>query len=986
MRARDLILSPQLDQQEVLAYLERRGFSDPQRADDHLQEITRRVGVPERVADLADLLLDEIADSVDPDAAVRNLESFIETVPSPLNLLTLIGNDPYSLEVLIGLLASSPYLTQCLVRNPEYLYWLIEGRRLERICDVSYFRKEAEEMIRPFPDAEQALDALRRLNRRELLRIGSQDLLGRSNLEATVRQLSDLADVLLQKTFEVLARGSLPNLEGFAVLALGKLGGRELNFSSDIDLLFIFARDEESDLVLRFARDYTRALGAFTSDGHLYRVDLRLRPMGRSGEIAYSEKACRQYYQTWADTTDRLALIKCRYSAGDSTLGNRFVNSIQDFVFKKYLDQAAVEEIRWIKKKTDEALRRSRETHTHVKLGLGGIREIEFFAQSFQILYGGIHPEVRTPNTLTALQRLLDDGYINSSQYEILCEAYVFLRDLEHKLQLVHDVQTHSLPQERDELLRCARRMGYRRIGDESDDDILNRFYSDLRRHNRNVREIFDGLFEDATDSRGLEEIVLSPSMGKKEAIRRLRSHQIAMPEQVFEGIKMLREAPAFPHSPSRIRNLLANLVPHLINWTARARSPRDLFNRLDRFCEKLGSRANLYTEVIENASLREKLFRLLASGEFLAETLIQNPELLDTVAHTWLPERYLPELDGLLVRRSPGERPQALRTFKRREEFKIALQELAEPGNPDTRRRLTELAEAALQTVCRECMERDQALGESDFSILGLGKLGGEELIFHSDLDLVVVYNDECSVESVRAVSNLLKDLRSWLQAYTDVGRAYQIDFRLRPEGRHGAEAVPLSQLIHYFEERAEPWERLAYVKARPVVERGQPIPLEALVFHAPFTEQEIQRLRRIRQRKEREIGREESRGHLDPKVGKGSLLDIQFIVQLLQVNSNIADPNLLSALDRLEASSLIDRDHASELRRGIEFLYAVESMDDLLDGGQNGKLSRQSAANDRLATWLGRESGQVLTEQYLALTSSIREIYIRYFGEEPG
>lgn len=547
MLARDLIVSPQLSREQVDRYLKSRGFRDPRRADDYLQQITRTVGIPERVADVADPLLDAIEYSVDPDAALRNLESFIEMAPSPLNLLSLLGSDPNSLEVLICLLAASPYLTQCLLRNPEYLYWLIEGGRLDRVCDTAYFRKQADELTRPFPESEQALGALRRLHRRESLRIGSQDLLGRISFNDTVRQLSDLADTLLQRAFEILASERLPAMEGFAVLALGKLGGRELNFSSDVDLLFIFNHEEDGDRILKFARDYTRALAAFSADGHLYRVDLRLRPMGKSGEIAYSEKACNQYYQTWADTTDRLALIKCRHVAGDTTLGNRFVASIQDFIFKKYLDQAAVEEIRWIKSRSDRALRRRQEIHTHVKLGLGGIREIEFFAQSFQILYGGLHPELRTPNTLLALQRLLDNCFIKSREFEILSEAYVYLRDLEHKLQLVHDLQTHTLPQEREELFRCARRMGYGIKPKETEDVVLKTFFADLRRHNQGVRAIFHGLFEEAEATRGLEELVLNPSMGAAEAVDRLRSFQVRSPEEVLEGIQVLRKPQPFP-------------------------------------------------------------------------------------------------------------------------------------------------------------------------------------------------------------------------------------------------------------------------------------------------------------------------------------------------------------------------------------------------------------------------------------------------------
>jgi glutamate-ammonia-ligase adenylyltransferase len=272
--------------------------------------------------------------------------------------------------------------------------------------------------------------------------------------------------------------------------------------------------------------------------------------------------------------------------------------------------------------------------------------------------------------------------------------------------------------------------------------------------------------------------------------------------------------------------------------------------------------------------------------------------------------------------------------------------------------------------------------LRESNFSILALGKLGGRELIFHSDLDLVLVYDENGHAESAKAVGDLLKELRSWLQSYTEVGRAYQIDFRLRPEGRHAAEAVPFSRLVSYFEERAEPWERLAYVKARSVFEHGLTVRLKELVFQSPFNDAEVRELAKIRLRKEVEIGKEEKTEYLDPKVGRGSLLDIQFIVQHIQVNYKVSECNLLSAINKLESESLIDSMEAELLSSGLQFLYSLESIDDLLDTREKGKVSKDPSSNNRLAMWLGMESGEELTQLYLSLTQSIRQIYLKYFG----
>ncbi|UCF36801.1 MAG: hypothetical protein JSU96_18645, partial [Acidobacteriota bacterium] len=594
MEPRDLILSAEIDPKQVYDYLASRGFEDPERADQDLQRIVETVGLPERVAGLLPALLVSLEASVDPNAALSHLESFLEAVPSQLNLLSLLEDNPRALDTLTGILGASPFLTHLLLRNPEYFYWLIEQRRLDTVCDAGYFQRAASDAVRPFDERSAALNALRRLRRREALRIGAQDILGLVPMAQIVSQVSALADALLHKVFELLAAEILPEPKGFAVLGMGKLGGGELNFSSDVDLIYIFHLDEQRTLMHRFAREYSKALTEFSPEGHLYRVDLRLRPMGKGGEIAYSETASRQYYQTWADTTDRLAMLKCRDVAGDPELGERFVSFIQDVVYKRYLDFAAVEEIRWIKKRTDLDMKRRKESLTNVKLGLGGIREIEFFVQSFQILYGGSQPEIRSPNTLIGLQKLVDFGFIPLDDYQKLREAYVFMRDLEHKLQLVHDLQTHSLPGEMRELVRCARRMGYRATGDNDPSAVLSSFQKDLEAHNQSVRKIFESLLADRDSQGGLEEIVLNPSMDPREAMRRLEALSVQDPEGFFEGLTILLEAPAYPHSPTRVRNLLANLVQVFVENSRLAMEPRQLFTRVDRFCDALGSRASL--------------------------------------------------------------------------------------------------------------------------------------------------------------------------------------------------------------------------------------------------------------------------------------------------------------------------------------------------------------------------------------------------------
>jgi [glutamine synthetase] adenylyltransferase / [glutamine synthetase]-adenylyl-L-tyrosine phosphorylase len=983
MEPRDLFLASRLSDEEVAAFLSGYGFLAPRQADARLQKIALLAEDRERLAAFAPALLEQAGRSADPDAALLQLENFLEAVPNPLVLISYLQEDPEALEALLRLLGASPYLSQELVRSPEYFYWLMEGTRFQAVPDEAYFQKGAGEATRPFESLTAAMDALRRFQRRENLRIAAQDLLGKTTFEQTVLQISNLAEAILGETCRRLA-ASLPSPPRFAVFAMGKLGGRELNFSSDIDLIYIYADDSDTDSALKFAREYTRLLSEYSEQGHLYRVDLRLRPMGKAGQIAYSLKACLHYYETWADTLDRLALIKCRWVAGDTALGERFSAALEPFVFKKYLDVAAVEEIRWVKRRSDRRLGGVEGGPRNVKLGLGGIREIEFVVQAFQLLYGGLHPDIRTPRTLAALDRLVDHGFIEPPEYRILRQSYVFLREIEHKLQLVNDLQTHTLPRTEAELERCARRMGYLAgAGGRRGSTPLEWFMEELNRHNRGVREIFDSLFEAGQRTSGLEEVVLNPGLDEEEALERLRVLAPRSSDEVYRGLRMLAEASSFPHSPSRMRNLLANLIAPLTRHARFAENPRDLFNRLDRFCEALASRTELYAEMAANPDFAARLLRLLASGAYLSETLIHNPELLDSLA----PERleaaeaeFSLSLDRELA--SGRDLRQALRVFKKREEFKIALQDLFESGL-NTRQRLSRLADSCLRRALTGVLERGQA-DRAPWALIALGKLGGRELTYQSDLDLVLVYGDRRSIRAAQAWNDIARELKEELEAYTGEGSAYRLDYRLRPEGRQSSPAVPLSALQRYFEKRAEPWERLAYVKARQVLGRDLEIPLVSLVFGAPPGPADLPGLRHIRRRKEKETGREEEGNVYDFKVGRGGLLDLQFIVQYLQLRHSLPETNTGRALDLLIGNGCLDPADGNILREGRSFLFRLEAMQRLLEERSASSLPRDPEGCRRLALFLGMESGEALLEEYRETTGSIRRVYEGVFGGE--
>jgi glutamate-ammonia-ligase adenylyltransferase len=983
MRASDLLLSSDLAPEDAHAFLQAAGFLDPSAADLALGRLTGLAGSRERLAAILPDLLAAMSRSADPDAALAQFEAFLEASVNSGALLSYLEASPLALEVLVTLLGSSPFLTQLLLRSPEYFYWLMEEGRLDAVCKRDYFRRQAEEATHPFAhESEKALEALRRLRRRETLRIAAQDLLGRTTLDDSVAQVSDLADCILDFALQIVSRRLFGDSAPFAVMGLGKLGGRELNFSSDVDLIYIHADDAGHDSMLTLGREYTRALTELTGNGRLYRVDLRLRPGGKTGEIAYSMDASLHYYETWADTFDRLALMKCRHVAGDQAVGEAFVHAIEGFVFRKYWDTAALEEIRWIKLRGDQRLRRRDEISRNIKLGEGGIREIEFFVQAFQLLYGGLHPEIRSPNTLGALHRLVDHGFILPKDYQTLRRAYIHFRDLEHKLQLVHDLQTHTLPESDAELERCARRMGYRgKPEDPERSTPLLWFTRDLEAHTQAVRKIYASFFTSDADDSGLAPIALNPDLTKEEILERLRVHGVSQPEEFHSGLVPLLEASSYPYSPSRMRNLLANLLPRLVECSVFTDRPGLMLSRLDRVCEALGARAPLYSELIENRAFSQRLLKLLAASEFLSETLIRSPELLDVVASPPSPD-LLPDALNLVEKGGKGRNAQnALRAFKRREEFKLAVGESLESGAIETRHGLTRLAEICLRLAIEATLERTPRLRSQRFAVIAMGKFGGLELTYHSDLDLVFVYDDNSPSASAYRLNEWVKEIRDELEGYTEEGAAYRLDFRLRPEGKHGPLAVPLSVLCDYFVYRAESWERLAWVKSRVVNGKDLEIPHFDLVFRAPLAATERQRLAHIRERKELEIGQEDQTGRFDFKVGAGGLLDIQFVVQYLQLEGKVDEPNTLSAIDKLVAAGMLTQDSAQVLRQGLRFLFRIESAQRLLQATSAHSFSKVPQECETLARYTGFASGDELVTRYLEETRRVREVYLGVF-----
>jgi glutamate-ammonia-ligase adenylyltransferase len=941
---------------------------------------------------IADLLLKELSSAPDPDAALIGFSRYLDGLDDRVAFLSALRLDPQRLHVLAQILGSSPFLTEILVRHPHYLEWLLAhiGRATPSVIEI-----DSETSLRA--PHHTLLDVLKQFQRRYVLLIAALDILGRATLQETTAQLSSLADLIIGGALDIvvrerLAAEGLERLPGtFTVIGMGKLGGGELNYSSDIDLIYVYEPDDEEasdahDFFQRLARKLTAALADHTAEGRLYRVDLRLRPMGRSGNIAYSLQEHREYYDTWGVTFERFALIKARPVAGDAELGRRFVDAVEPFVYRKYLDHVAVEEMYQHKLALDRTTQRS-EGDRNVKLGRGGIRELELFVQVLQLTYGARQPELKQRGTLPALDALRSAGLITGEIRDALVDAYVFLRTVEHRLQIVQGLQTHTLSAT-DELI-TARRLGF---------ETAHEFHAALDAHRARVHDTYADLFGRRQGSATFEARqffrMLGDELSEVEVRADLGAVGFRQPAAALGAIRAFGEQAAHSRSPTTARNLVANLLAVCSPQIVGCGRPETVLVRLAQLMERTGGAFLLARSLLENETLRTMLIDVFDSGDLLAERLTRDPELLDVLVQP------IPTVESLrrsfdmkltaIERFDWQDRPDALRRFKHLEEFKILTGWLATRSLDALQEQLTTLADYCIGQSARWLapVPLDGTGASASWAVLALGRLGGMELTVNSDLDLVIVYEDEQDVPDASLVwERFVERLQAFLSEPTGEGTAYHVDMRLRPEGSKGPLAIPVAALLRYFGSRAEPWERLAWTRAQVLV--GSPGLSSALMIgvkefvYAPWDERLPQYMHAIRMRRERELAKG-GPSRLDFKVGRGGLADIDFLIELVQIREGRTRPEFRvpgtrRLLTALPPTRYMTPTEARELHEAHELLRTVEvfaRMD--LNSGVNS-IEADAAALEPLGKRMGLRtpSGDVLLSSCREATERIRSTY---------
>jgi [glutamine synthetase] adenylyltransferase / [glutamine synthetase]-adenylyl-L-tyrosine phosphorylase len=865
-------------------------------------------------------------------------------------------------DFLAAALSGAPYLAALAQRDPSQL-----AECLLREPDAHLERASAElaAAVEAANTPKEVMAALRRYKRRIALFVGLADLAGVWPTDIALRAMSRAAEAAVDQAVEFLFRqahaagqiiGPSPATpKGYFVIAMGKLGGRELNYSSDIDIIVFYDADwaglapgvEPSSFFVRLTRELVRLLQEHTGDGYVFRTDLRLRPDPGATQVALSTDAGLTYYESFGQNWERAALIKARVIAGDMEAGEDFLRQLNPFIWRKYLDFASIADIHAMK----------RRVHAHkghgtiavaghdIKLGRGGIRDIEFFAQTQQLIAGGRHPELRTRGTIEALAELARGGWIEPKAAEDLTRAYLFLRRVENRLQMIGDQQTHTVPDDPEELRRVAALSGFADV-----DAYADALLAELAR----VETHYGALFEKLPPlPEAVPSVVLPSDEHDPAALAEFERLGFSNPEQAIAAVRAWQSGRYPATRSARARERLAEFLPSLLDTFGRTAEPDHALGTFDKVMAEMPAGVQLFSLLAANPSLLRLIADVMGTAPRLASILARRPGLLDAVLDPGFfgavptPAK----LKELVVRAltQSTDYQDALdraRIVGREQGFLIGVRVISGTVSASQAgAAYATLAETLIETLAArvevELARQHGTVPGGKATVVAMGKLGGREMTAASDLDLITVYDfaEECaqssgpkSLPGSQYYTRFTQRLIAALSAQTVEGSLYQVDMRLRPSGSQGPVATKLASFIDYQQNSAWTWEHLALTRAR-------------VVSGPPELRQVIERtisevLRRPRDRAQVAADVRVMREKIDEKKGtrdvwdlkhvSGGLIDIEFLTQFLQVASahqhpEVMEQNTVGALSKLLRAGVITLADAEILVPAATLLHTL-------------------------------------------------------------
>ncbi|MGB0552215.1 MAG: bifunctional [glutamine synthetase] adenylyltransferase/[glutamine synthetase]-adenylyl-L-tyrosine phosphorylase [Alphaproteobacteria bacterium] len=914
-----------------------------------------------------------------PDHAERTIDRWTSNSPDT-DFCNSIVNDPAGKKLLYAVAGNSPFLAQCLQRDAVFACELLAkgpDAAFDKIVLALKNSMNAED------DTNKLMGFLRETKRNAALTIAVGDISEVWDVDKVMRALSTFADESLSLGVRHVLRMHAkarrlalvdeddPEVgSGYVVLALGKLGARELNYSSDVDLIVLYDPDKVEvenketlgPVFVRATRDLVRIMEERTEDGYVHRTDLRLRPDPGTTPVAISTIAAETYYESVGQNWERMAMIRARPVAGDIELGEDFLHHLRPFVWRNNLDFAAIQDIHSVKRQINA----HRGGHTlavnghNIKLGRGGIREIEFFTQTQQLIWGGRNPELRGRELYGVLDTLVEHGRVAAETAGQLKEAYGFLRRIEHRLQMVDDKQTHEMPKTNDKVEEIAIFSGY---------DDATSFGKALLDRLHCVEQHYGNLFGDSKDLGGKGSLVFTGNELHPDTQATLEGMGYTDPSKIFNTVRIWHHGRYRATRSERSRQLLTELMPQLLHSLASTANPGFAFAKFDEFLSRLPAGVQLLSLLHANPNLLDLVAMVMGNAPLLADWLSRNPHLLDYVLSD---EFDRPIEDGETMETDLREALKEADHFEhilditRRwtndHKFRIGIQVLR--GITDgiaAGPALTSVAETVIRVLVpaveNEFAAQHGRIAGAGMSAIAYGKLGGRELMHGSDLDLVFVYdhNHDLDVSDGKKplapsvyFMRLAQRIVSAISAPTGEGKLYEIDLRLRPSGNKGPIAVRLGGYFDYLKDSAWTWEYMALTRARPI--SGPPelqariiCGIEDLLTMARDADKLICDVDDMRTRM---AGEHRGESIWDIKHHRGGLVDIEFITQYFQLALGRNDPALLSpttmeALWKLSLASALSADDADVLMTALKLWQGLQSIIRLigperLDDGQ--------------------------------------------------
>ncbi len=931
-------------------------------------------------------------------------------------------DDPKGRALLDAVFGNSPYLTQILVRNPRF------GLETLKIHPDDT-AKQLFSQISCGPDRAGDLAAVMRH-----LRIGKQQV-------ALLTALADIADIWpLERVTETLSRfaslaldqalihlieraAASGNLQvrdkenplidcGLSIIGMGKFGAEELNYSSDIDIIVLYDQDVVrytgkktlQDQFVRMTRDLVKIMQELTGEGYVFRTDLRLRPDPGAHPIALSMEVAEGYYESFGQNWERAAMIKARAVAGDIQAGAGFLERIRPFIWRKYLDFAAIEDIHSIKRQV-QAHRGHGKTAVaghNIKVGRGGIREIEFFAQTQQLIAGGRDPRLRIPTTCGAIQALVDTGRLETEIADVLVGSYRFLRRLEHRLQMVADEQTHTLPANRPGLDHIATFTGF---------DDPQAFDTAVLTTLERVQEIYGHLFEAAPDLGGSGSLAFTGADDDPNTLKTLADMGFTDAERVAAVVRKWHHGRYRATRSTKAREMLTELMPRLLEALSRTTSPMSAFVKFDEFLGNLPAGIQVFSLFYAHPGLLDLVAEIMGTAPQLADMLSRNSTLLDGVlsADFFDPPPPAEELAHTLALMLTGVREfedhlDTIRRWAADRKFQIGVQVLrniisSETAGPG----LSDIADTCmadlLPVVWQQFAEAHGAVASGEVTIIGMGKLGGREINAGSDLDLILVYDhaaDASSSDGSRPLapsqyfSRLSQRIINSLTALTSEGRLYEVDMRLRPSGSKGPLAVSFDAFSRYQSESAWTWEHMALTRARVVAgsdSLGRKI--EAVISGVLSQPRDGDGLANdildMRQRIDADRGTDDI---WNIKYVRGGLLDLEFISQYLQLRHANADPSILhpntsAAFERMVAAGILDPDLAEDLVAATILMRNMQGLTRLCQEGRFDDATAPEGLRAVLAAAGGESDFAALKSNLIATQNRVHGHFRKILGE---